>query len=399
MPKLKLLIFALLFLSQLLFAGAFLDSGIPVLGTTVILMVVLLASCNMIAAALNLPALEAWVATEVREMIAGAILFAIVGGLVYTGTNPIVVALTAGATADYEADINNFANGMIATYTNSYHDVIKMSHYLTMKAGLVTSLNIPVYYFGLTQSSTPVAGYGGFLVPIAHAAGALSNGLYIYTLIKVLFEFFSNITVPLLSFAFAFRFIPFTRQLGNTLIALILGANILFPASIILVKDFHSMINVPAPMITSGEFNEMAARIPGGEGLDFICSNDVIRVLMVSFGELGLDIIVCVPIALATLGAGWFPCKELIEGTIWPILQLVSMTYVDSVLLMAQFGAGGDVDVISDAIFRFTTETTGLVLVAYIDAIIIGTITIVGTRSIASALGGEYFLGTVSRLV
>lgn len=394
----KLLMFALLLFSQLLFAGDLLDNGVSILGATVLLMVITLASCNMIAAAFNMPGLEAWVKTEVREMIAGAILFAIVGVLVYADVNPIAAALTVGATDNYKTSINSFVSSMQTKYTNAYYDVLGMSHYLTMSAGLATSLNIPIYYFGLTQSGTPAAGFGAFLVPVAHAAGALSNGMYIYALMKLLLDFFSAVSVPILPFAFAFRFIPFTRQLGNTLIALVIGANIIFPASIILIKDFHSMIDVPTPSITGDAWSEMDTQIPGAGGLDFICGRTEMRMLM-QLGELALDIIVCIPVALATLGTGWEPCKQVIENIVWPIIQLILMIYIDVVLLIAQFAAGGDPDVIFEAIFQFSTDTTGLVLVAYIDAIVVGTFTIVGTRSIASALGGEYFLGSISRLV
>jgi hypothetical protein len=218
----------------------------------------------------------------------------------------------------------------------------------------------------------------------------------------VLLAFFSKITVLLLPFAFVFRFIPFTRQLGNTLIALILGANLLFPASIILVKDFHSMIKVPKPAISSGVFAKMAAaRLPGGEALDFICESTIKRMMFVTpLGELMLDIIVCVPLAI--LGTAFELCKQTIENIVWPTLQIILMIYVNLVLILAQVAEMlglEDVDTIFDAIYTFTKDTTDLVLLAYIDAIIIGIITIVGTRSIASALGGEYFLGSISRLV
>lgn len=393
------LVFALLILSGLLFAAGILDNGPMILGATVILMVIVLACCNMLANMLNMPGLEAWVKTEVREIIIAGILFAIVAAIVYPDINPIATVLTAGGTSDYRTDINTFTDGMLATLKQAYYHVIKMSHYFTMRAGMAVSLNIPIYYFGLTQSGTPGAGYGAFLVPLSHAAGALSNGIYIYKIIKMLNDFFLVICPPLLPIAFAFRFIPFTRQLGNTLIALILGAYILYPASIILVKDFHLMIDIPTPTVSDSDYGTMSARAPGIEGLEFICGRWYMRLLAVTLGELGLDIIVCIPVAIATLGAGWEPCKQIIENIVWPIIQILLMVYMDIELILAQAMAGTGLDEMFEAVFTFSKATTQLVLVTYIDAIIIGTITISGTRSIASALGGEYFLGSISRLV
>lgn len=75
------------------------------------------------------------------------------------------------------------------------------------------------------------------------------------------------------------------------------------------------------------------------------------------------------------------------------------MIYADVILIIAQFVAGGDVTVIFDGIYAFLSDTTKLTLVSYIDAIVIGTITIVGARSFSTALSGEYFLAGISRLV
>lgn len=398
MPKTKLALFLFLILSQLLFAAEILDNGWPILGITIMLMVILLASMNMMAQALNKPDLEAWVKIEVREMIIAGILTAIVGSFIVSNTNPLVLILTAGATTNYEDGISGFINEMIEIYSDAYEHILHMSHFLSLTAGLMISMNIPAWYFGVTESGAPATGYGSFLIPIAHAAGALSNGIYIYMIMKLLLDFFTKVSVLILPFGFMFRFIPYTRQMGNTIIALIIGGYILFPASLILVKDFHSMINVPHPKITPNEYKEMNVRIPGGAALEFICEQEVAR-SMFRLGELGLDIVVCIPVAIATLGVGWAPCKAAMENIVWPALSLTMMTYIDTVLILAQLGVGRNPDKIFEAIFRFMSDTTGLVLLAYIDAIVVGIITIVGTRSIATALGGEYYLGTLSRLI
>jgi len=230
-------VFVLLLLATVSFS-TFLDDLQYALPIVIMIMVLLLMSALMLSRTLSLPQLEAWVKTEIRELIIAAILFIIIYS-VFAGADLYVGMLTGQE--DYKTMTLVFTNNMITEAKEAYLDVMMANHYLGIVSGYYSSTTVDLWYAGVTFSGSPYSGFSIFMTGLSRAAQGLTTVIFIYTAISLFLEFFITLGPKLLVLAFVFRFIPFTRKLGTTLIALLIGAYILFPVSLVLVQNFHGL--------------------------------------------------------------------------------------------------------------------------------------------------------------
>ena len=391
MRESKFIVF-LLVLASLSFAGL-IDNSQYMLGGTIMLVIIILALLNMFASSLELPQLEAWVKTEIRELIAGAILIIIVFALFNASTG--VVSILTGVT-NLNSYTNTFFNNRIAAINTGYIALLKAFHYLGIKSGFSTSVGIPLYFTGISLGGAPYSGYGTLFLFLSQASQGLSTSLFIYEGMKVLMGFLVSVASPLLYIAFIFRVIPFTRHLGNTLIALVVGAGILLPLSIILVAQLHTMITIPNPDITDAAFENGIGTAPSGTFPKPVCSNLVVRTAL-QITEYGWVLIFCTPLAWIP---GYFPiCQNLIIWLLYPLYFVSLFLGWGRQLLSLTYGSGTTIGTAFDVLFPFLANVTKTVVLSYIDVVVVGIVTIIGTKSISSALGGEVFLSGIQRLL
>jgi hypothetical protein len=117
--------------------------------------------------------------------------------------------------------------------------------------------------------------------------------------------------------------------------------------------------------------------------------------------------IVCLPLLLTpwTIGLYQAPCREpLMHQVVYPLIQLIFQIVNTVILLLWEitYSAGMDdiyAEAAFDAIFGFLAQVNNLALLGYIDFILIGTMTLVMARGLSTALGGEWYMAGVSRLI
>jgi hypothetical protein len=220
-------------------------------------------------------------------------------------------------------------------------------------------------------------------------------------------DFFLQVSDKLIFVAFAFRFIPFTRQLGNTLIGFFVGVYVILPLSILIVGGMHSALGsgMPAPHIT--RFSDMEFSIP--TGASFICSKtygNAIRFMLGFFGEIGFALPICIAMVIASLGFGasifnW--CMFLMGDIVYPLAVMGVVIAWDVMMIGASGALSGDYSANVAAIFNalqpFLQQVNNLVVLSYVDAILIMAITYIGAKAVSTALGGEYLMPGVQRLV
>lgn len=383
-----------------------LDDFKLVLPFTIVIMVIMLAATYMLSQALQNSQLSAWVKTEIREMIVAAILVVIVIGIMASNpaVNGIINTLTGTSGQDYKVQANGVLDGMIAKANSAYLDDMKAFHLIGLMSGFSTSLAIAIIYFGGYFGSSPYMGFSAFFVFLSQAASGLSGMIFLYTALKVLMDFFLKTSGSLVYIAFAFRFIPFTRQLGNTLIGFFVGVYVILPLSILLVGGMHSALGsgMPSPHIT--KWNDMEIDIP--YGASFICSKDAgtaIRFILGFFGEIGFALPPCIAVAILSFGYGFWPCMWLMTSIVYPLVVLGVTIAWDTI--MAAYSWHSDQALIDNAtaIFHvlqpYMQAVNNLVVLSYVDAIVIMAITYIGAKAISTALGGEYLVPGVQRLV
>ncbi len=408
--RLAIVIVSLLLISSLSFAQDFRSLAQLSLPFVIFMMIVLLSLLYMASQMFQLPQLTSWVKTEIRELVVAAILFVIVFAIFNGGANTLSQLLTGDA--NYYARAHTHIAQMKMISLAAYDDLIRLFHAVGMRAGFSASIGIPLYFSALNSSGAPYSGYSTFFVLLSQAANGLSNLVFIYTAMEVLLDFFVALgNLGLIYLAFAFRFIPFTRQLGSTLVALVLGASVIYPFSLVFVSQMHSLIDVSDtisgrqfvrpqvnPVAFIGDANTEGLEFTIPLGSNAICKEWPIRALTGLFGEWSLILPICIPISIATFGVGWAPCTYLISSVIYPILVTVTAVLWSISIGSALLGSSV-VGPLFDVLNPFFLDINNLAVIGYVDVILSLIITYITTKSISTALGGEYMIPGVQRLV
>jgi hypothetical protein len=398
----KVLVFILILFS--LSSAAAVDFT-PILPVTAVVVVIFLALMRMMSTAIQSPQISAWVKTEMRELIAGVILVVIIYTF-FIGSKGITSAVTG--TGDYLNTSVNIIDNILTNssigYDRAMHDVIRAATRIRAAATYSPYLSVPLWYVGLTYSTAPMSGIGILFSPLASATQGIANIIFLYEGLALMLRF-SATAVPavLLPIALSLRLIPFTRKIGNTLISVSLAAVVLLPFSVFIVDAIHKTIDYPNAFLTSSEMDRLD---PGAWAMTIaepFCENMVIRTIL-SLNDLLFSILVCLPLYLIpVVGPGLYAaCQPLVQNVIHPLMMLILQVVYDAALLswiaLAREGIGYANEAF-DIVYPFLMQVNNLVLLGYLDAMIIGIITISGARSISVALGGEWYLGGIQRLI
>lgn len=396
----------LLLISSQCFA-AYVDF-MPLVPLTAFIVVIFLAGAYMLSSSLSLPPFHAWVKTEMRELIAGAILISIIfSGFVLS--NSITVALTGHS--DYMQVSINTLDNMISGdrgFDRAYHDVIVAS--AKVKAGATYSpvMSLPLWVVYLTYRSAPYAGIMPILTSLGMASQALASTIYLYEGLLLLLKF-SAVVVPsmVLPLSFCLRLVPFTRRIGNTLIAISLALLVIFPFSVVLVDYINqNVIEYPDAHISGRDMDKLDADPWAMVMAEPFCASNTMRTIF-GLGDTGFSLLVCFILLLTPFTAAMFtPCYNLIKEVVYPLMNTVFSLLHTIVLLIWTLATETRLDADSgwasdvfDVTYAFLVQVDHLILLSYINFIIIITLVIVGARSISVALGGEWYLAGIQRLV
>ncbi len=405
MSRLKLTLFFLFLFSLSSISNAASVDFTPLVGVTAITVVIFLALTNMLGSAISSPQMSAWVKTEIRELIAAVILIFILYTF-FIGSRGITNAITGKG--DYLIAAENVINGILTDpmygYDRSMYDIMRSATRIRAAATYSPYMSIPLWYVGLTYSTSPLSGAGILFSSLAAATQGLATSIFLYEAVLLLIKF-SYTAVPkvLLPIALCLRLIPFTRKGGNTLIAICLAAMVLLPFSVILIGEMHKVITYPKAYLTSGQLDNLDPGTWAMTVAEPLCQLMPIRVLL-SLNDLLFSLVVCAPLLLIPIaGPGLYAaCQPLVQNVVYPIIMIVMQVAYDLALLGWIAFSGEGKGYAADAfnvLYPFLGNVNNVVLLGYLDAIIMAVITISGARSISSALGGEWYLSGIQRLV
>lgn len=390
-----LLLLPIIFASDIAPLGK--DTIMFLVPVTVMAMIAFLGITRMLSGTISDPKLEAWVKTEIRELIAALIIITALTGATLTASG-LGKVLTNEDDAIASA-IDIIDTQWIEKFDDSFKIAIEAAGYIKSAATYSPSMSIPLWYVSLSYSTNPLAGSLLLLTPLTMAIQALANAIFLAEGMRLLL-FYSAVITPqiLLPGAFIIRLIPFTRKLGNTLIALAIALHIFLPFSIILVDKLNDTIDRPNPsmdtdMLTGGA-GAMTYAAP-------LCKLKPARVLL-GLGDYPFALIVCLPLLFTPGGQlAWPGCVLTVQNVVYPIIQIVfQVAFVVTNGIWEPLVSGLDYELNAfDQVMPFLKEVNSLVLLTYLNLILIATITISGARSLSGALGGEIYMFGVQRLV
>ena len=236
------LAFILFLMANLAFAVEPIDLTLAV-PLVAVIVAISLAAISMLAVSIGDPRLEAWTKTELRELLAGVILIALITGF-FISSNGISIALTGED--NYIEVSTNILDEWLSNYDASFMYIIRAATKIRTAATYSPYMNIPLWYVSISYSTNPLGGVGILLGTMNLTAQGLTNAIFIAEGIRLLVVFM-EIAVPtiLLPLAFCMRLIPFTRRLGNTMISICIAGMVFLPFSIILADSLNDLINFP----------------------------------------------------------------------------------------------------------------------------------------------------------
>ena len=395
-----LLFFFLLFLFPgSLFAVDPLDLRLAV-PVVAILSIIFISLSTMLAHTLSDSRLEAWVKNELREVLAGVLLVAIITGAL-AGSNSIVSTL-AGGTGEPISQARIILDGLENNYHAVFANLIRISTRLRMAVSFYPSMNIPILFVAINYATNPLSGIGAMLQPISIAAQGSSTMIFLLEAIRALLVFVQAVgPTVILPLSFIFRLLPFTRKLGNTLIAVSFGAMLFFPVSILLMGQFNSALgrDFPAPHINLDAITSTPGVLTVGQGF---CNALPLR-LMLQLTEPLFGSVACSPLLLTPFTAPAFPlCSAIMSYIVYPLL-VAAFEITFAVFLLVWLAdinsAVSYANSVFDAVYPFLKDVGNLVFVGYLDIILIFIIVFTGIRSLSVVLGGESYMAGIQRLI
>jgi len=389
--KLSRLALLLFLLTPLAFAIDF-TALVPI---TAVCVIIFIALANALAHAIANPGLEAWAKTELRELVFGIILVIIIVTF-FIGSNAVAEALTG--TPDYIDVAVKSLDAMILRCDEAFKIMIRMAGKIRTAATFSPYTGIPIYFLSITYSTNPLGGMGILLGPLTSATQPVSNALFLMEGLRMLLRFFS-VVIPkvLLPLSLAIRLIPFTRRLGNTLIAVSLGAMVIFPFSAILADQLNQGVMPAQPDV---DLSKLDANPWAMVVLEPTCESEPIRFIS-GLTDPAFAAIVCLP----AIGPYYEACHLYVWFVVYPAIlfyfqlgNTAAITGWESAYATGIIGksyATGAYDMVR----MFLTYVNNFVLVIYLDTVLITLITIAGIRSISAALGGEWYMPGIQRFI
>lgn len=381
-----------------------------------LLVVMILVAMTMLSTALSMPQLEAWAKVEIRELISSVIIIifvmAAVGGTDLAAAR-LLSSFSTGAEGvggcEKDSTLSAYAvclvNNMIAPLDGAYQDAIKVSHYISLISGYSFTYPVSMYVFSFSYMEAPYSAYGSLLSALYQAAGALVNAILTYNTIILFLGFFAFASLQLLPLAFALRVIPFTRSVGTTLIALCIAGYVIFPFSVVLVSEMHDVVVDKTGLLdnirlSDSVFSKMKLHIPGN-------FDDVCKGWIKDFASLpgeAWGVAICTPLCLAQLFAYaecWLTCWNYVAGVFYPTAVNYGQTIYGFMFLMSNLTmqSAGGIGAIYQSLYPYYSAINNAVMLSYAEVIVISTLTYVGAKSVSSALGGEYYLPGMQRLI
>ncbi len=377
---------------------------VPLVPMVAILVSIFLAIVYALSKLFQNSSFDVWFKTELSEFIVSIIIISLATSLVAAG--PEFVELITGST-DFFADSLGTVDSWNNAYFTSYVQVISAAQNLGYLGSINVGLSISYWYLILGGGFSPTPGFSIFLLSMSKLSSSLATLLFLFEGLRALLVFiFVTAPTVLIPAGFILRLVPFTRKGGTALISVSLAAYLFLPTGILITEQFNSLLGAERPRppewskITSATEILLNA-LPG----DAICRNPVFELLKLN--ETVSSFIVCLPWVFWPIS--YAVCIKIWLTYIYPLIMLVTEllswlvfagAFFESLYyLSAPQGGIFFSGRISDYVYDFSAEITRLIVLGYVDLILVALIVIVGARSLSVALGGDWYLAGVQRVI
>jgi hypothetical protein len=394
----RLAILSLFLISSAAFAAVTIEPinltfAVPIVAISV---VAFLATANMLSTAIGNPRLKAWAKTELREFFAALVLIVAISAA-FIGSTGLSETLTGEE--DYVDAAQDTIDGWLQDYDVAMQYIIRAGTRLRISATYSPYMNIAAPYVSVSYSSNPIGGVAILLISLNMAASALANVTYLYEGIRLL-VLYLKVTVPeiFLPLAFILRLIPFTRKSGNTLIAVAVAGIVFLPFGILFAQGLNDVMGDGFPEPVLRGIDNLNANPWAMKFAEPFCESKLIRTLL-GMTDPAFATVVCYP-----TGPFFGACFGPVFSPIYPLIQVTFQIIMVALMLTwtVYFNAAGAewyAKDVFDTLHPFLADVNNVVLMGYLDFILIVMITVAGARGLSSALGGEWYMAGIQRLI
>ncbi len=387
------------------------ELGIEFIALVAILSIAVVSLSIMVGEALQSPGISAWSKDQLREVIAGVILAVLIWGAT-AGTTTIISALfLQDGVPDLPTMGKEALNPHIEYMESLYLKVADAYQTVGLYQGLSYFASLGGFWIYGGQGNSPYFGASVLMGPLGGAGNNLTIQILSFRLIQLFSEYVSAVFPTfILPIALAFRIFPFTRRMGNTLIAISLGALFVFPLSLMFVNEFWHATDwqyKDEVMAQGFAFDEMGLDQGFMDGvmntIETICGSVAMRTFL-SLGEIVWSLVFALIAAISCL-TGYAACFvmyfHLFFWELWPLIATFLQLTIASIILTTvnmdwATGAAPGLQAIPETLLPAVMEATGF---SIISLLVIAMITVTGTKAISTALGGEHVLYGISRFV
>ena len=413
-------IFALIFLAPFLHATqnctatTWYDSSLYIwVGLSILIASAFIGLAYMVAKALELQVLEAWVKLEVNELIAGMViavfcvaLLASVNGAAQflsgdTSSSPTVICTAQNFLKDTLYDDGKYLYTQLA---NAYFPMARIASY-----SYTTGLSVSVVSFGLSQS--PAGGLSYLVSAVGQAMDSVANFMLLAASEYSFLSFFNTATVIMLPVGIFLRSFSLTRKIGGVVLAGVITVAVIYPVGVLLAKEIYQYFRLD--MINDASLI-LVRSAPNPPTVNLVCS-PFMQIFVASplpfvGGETGwyltIGIPLCTALAAVSFGAGFQPCMELVKKIVQIIFIIIKALFPILTFFLVFLPFSGNLqpnqllidyyDPIQQHALPAVAKFSVLSLLVFLIPIIV---TIVMLRNLTLTFGGEPQLYGLSKLV
>jgi hypothetical protein len=393
-------------------AGNWYDSLYLWVALAVLLSSAVIGLGYMAAKLFEVQLLEAWAKIELAELMASitiAVLCVAMIASVDTAAQFIVGEPTGNVGDIVRAD---FLHDEVFNDGKKAYMALAKAYFHTAKvASYAYTAGVSIAILSFSYSEAPASGLSALVADMGQGLDSIASFMMLAAAQAAFLKFFTAAAAVLLPVAIFLRSFTLTRKVGGMLLAAVIAASVVYPASFLLSREIYDDYRADVTNL-AGKLATDFPETPNPPTTDIIC-NPFMQIFVQSplgiigiGGETGWFITICIPLcAIALVGAPacLATCREVINILFYIIKAVFPIfVYFYSILPYAQNlqNVGATVDKYYDPTYSIALPMVAKYSVLSLIVFLIPVIITLSTfRGLAATFGGEAQLYGLSKLV
>ncbi|MCX8195051.1 MAG: hypothetical protein N3G22_03025 [Candidatus Micrarchaeota archaeon] len=266
-----------------------------------------LGLAHMAGKALENPMLEAWVKTELRELVASAIIAVFCVGMIETANAASTFLVGGTRTGSVIGDVQAFLrNSVYEDGKNLYMKLAEAYFHIARVASFGYTAGTNIYIIGISHSASPGSGLFPLLAQVGQAMDTVSSFMLLAAAQYAFLNFFGTAVAVMLPVGIFLRTFSFTRKIGGLVLAAAIASAVIYPASFFISKEIYNAYRADMGQ----HINAIHVRASSNPPLSSLVCNPFMQAFVLGpggVGEIGWSVLICTPACIGAT-AGFLAC-------------------------------------------------------------------------------------------